>query len=106
MHQHLELKVLRPVIQHLERRLETAPGEGDAIHETEFKRPCAARLLAQHVMGQTEVKRDGVVAVWPILSQRLRRRLAQECPGGVPRKSMLRKRRRSVVLRRAAKDLF
>lgn len=106
MHEHLELKILRPVIQHLQRRLETVPGEGDAVHETKFKRPRVAGLLAQHVMRQTEVKRDGVVAVWPILSQRLRRRLAQECPGRVPRKSMLRKRRRSVVLRRGAKDLF
>jgi hypothetical protein len=108
MHQHLELKVLAPLVLHVQGGLEAILGEGDAVDETEFIRPRLAEVLAQHGMRKPEIKIDrvGVVDVRLILAQRLGRGLAEELPGRAPGEPMLWEGRCGVVFWRRAENLL
>jgi len=106
MHQHLEVKRLRALVLHLQRRLQTVPGQGDAVHEPKLERPRLAELVAQHGVGEAKVELDGVAAVALFAAQRLRGRLAQELPVRVAREAVLRQGGGGVVFGWGAEDLY
>lgn len=105
VHQHLEVEALLALIPHQHARLQTLPGQGDAVDQAKGVGPGLARLGAQVGRGEAKVQPDAAVAGRPELPFGLRRGLAQKLPARRPREAVLRQGRQGTLRGRRAEDL-